>query len=135
MSLLYAHDQTNKEWLPFMPANRFEQGLKYEAKRLKNLKNPYIGLNIIAVSQQNRVPYNMKSDGSLVIRDYSASPQGYVRVDMNAGLDALIGKKVTRFGIRVTNLFDVQYRDYTDRLRYFADALGRNVSMNMKVIF
>ena len=37
--------------------------------------------------------------------------------------------------LRVDNLFDTTYRSYTDRLRYFADAPGRNVGLTIGVEF
>lgn len=39
------------------------------------------------------------------------------------------------FGVQVKNLFNVRYRRYTDRLRYFSDNLGRNLILNLKYSF
>ena len=38
-------------------------------------------------------------------------------------------------GISVFNLFNESYRDYLDRFRYFTDAMGRNISIRLKVPF
>ena len=37
--------------------------------------------------------------------------------------------------IRVDNLFNVSYRNYTDRLRYFADDMGRNIAIDLSWTF
>lgn len=37
--------------------------------------------------------------------------------------------------LRVDNLFDTTYRSYTDRLRYFGDAPGRNIGLTIGVEF
>ncbi|MBL7817206.1 MAG: TonB-dependent receptor [Saprospiraceae bacterium] len=135
VSILFAHDQTNDSWLPLMPANRIEQGLKYEAESFKSLKNPFISTNIVVVSKQKHVPTKQNSDGTWSAQDYAEPPDGYVRVDAYAGFETHLGKLDAHFGLRITNLLNTQYRDYTDRFRYFADAQGRNISLSAKLIF
>ena len=36
-------------------------------------------------------------------------------------------------GINVTNIFNTSYREYLNRLRYFADDLGRNFMLQLKL--
>ncbi len=44
-------------------------------------------------------------------------------------------KNEVNFISRVDNLFNVTYRDYLNRLRYFADELGRNISLSLNMSF
>ena len=62
-------------------------------------------------------------------------PAGYARVDVTLGGDVHFGKRVLETTLRVENLFDTEYREYLDRLRYFSAMLGRNISVKMKMAF
>jgi iron complex outermembrane receptor protein len=44
-------------------------------------------------------------------------------------------KNEVNFISRIDNLFNVTYRDYLNRLRYFADELGRNISLSLNMSF
>jgi len=46
----------------------------------------------------------------------------------------LSGNRLNIF-LRIDNLFNVSYRDYLNRLRYFADELGINVIMGLNLNF
>ncbi len=63
--------------------------------------------------------------------DIMAPPKGYLMT--NFSWSANWKKLGWRF--QVKNLFNVSYRNYTDRLRYFADDLGRNfiLALNYKI--
>ena len=59
--------------------------------------------------------------------DMIPPPSGYFLVDL--GWTVTI--KVLEFQIQVKNLFNTSYRNYTDRLRYFSDGLGRNIILGV----
>jgi iron complex outermembrane receptor protein len=44
-------------------------------------------------------------------------------------------KNEVNFISRIDNLFNATYRDYLNRLRYFADELGRNISLSLNMSF
>ncbi len=60
--------------------------------------------------------------------DILAPPPGYVLT--NLGWKASKGKFTWQ--VQFNNIFNVSYRNYTDRLRYFADDLGRNLILSME---
>jgi iron complex outermembrane receptor protein len=69
------------------------------------------------------------TDGSAF--DILAPPPGYLLV--NVGWTGQIDR--VQLGVRVTNVLNQRYRSYTDRLRYFADEVGRNVVVSVKYAF
>jgi iron complex outermembrane receptor protein len=42
------------------------------------------------------------------------------------------GQRALKFQITIDNLFDVSYRDYLNRLRFYADEIGRNIQLMIK---
>jgi iron complex outermembrane receptor protein len=67
--------------------------------------------------------------------DFMAPPPGYFLWSVAAGI-SLKGDK-TRYDFRVgsENLLNTSYREYTNRFRYYADDLGRNLIVSIKCIF
>lgn len=63
--------------------------------------------------------------------DIAAPPPAYMLTDL--AWRTTMGN--FKYGIEVKNLFNVNYRNYTDRLRYFANGLGRNLIMNLTYTF
>lgn len=59
--------------------------------------------------------------------DILPPPPGYLLTHLNWRSSI----KQFELQLRVTNLFNVRYRNYTDRLRYFADDLGRNFTLSL----
>ena len=77
--------------------------------------------------KQTRIPRS--------ILDYQAPPTGYGLVGLTVGGDMGLKKQRISAIFTVDNLFNHAYRDYLDRLRYFSDAVGRNVSLKLKTNF
>ncbi len=59
--------------------------------------------------------------------DILPPPPGYLLTNLNWRSSI----KQFELQLRLTNLFNVSYRNYTDRLRYFADDLGRNFTLSL----
>jgi iron complex outermembrane receptor protein len=49
--------------------------------------------------------------------------------------ELVAGGAVVQFSLGAENLFDVSYRDYLSRYRYFAHDVGRNVVLRLQVPF
>lgn len=134
-SLLRGQDVKNGGYLPFLPADRLENTLQIDFQKIKNFYNNYINISALAVQRQTSVPTYTTSDGVIHTHDFAAPPAGYVLWNFGASSTFLVNKKPLQITLNVTNIFNTSYRDYLDRLRYFADAMGRNVNINIKYKF
>jgi iron complex outermembrane receptor protein len=125
-SFIRAYNYTLDDFLILMPADRYEHSLNYELKDIGKLSSSYIEIAVQQVMKQNRVPANT---------DYAAPPSAYTLVNMQIGTTLSIKKSQLSFGIGVQNVMNVAYRDYLNRFRYFADEIGRNISIKTKFSF
>jgi iron complex outermembrane receptor protein len=125
-SILRAYNQTMREHLVMMPADRFENSLEYNFKDSKSFTNTYVSISALSVLKQTRVPENS---------DYVAPPEGYTLLNLSAGMDILMKRNAISIGVSINNLLNTRYRDYMNRFRYFADEMGRNISVRATVPF
>ncbi|MEQ8926780.1 MAG: TonB-dependent receptor [Fulvivirga sp.] len=70
-------------------------------------------------------------DRNTDIFDFMEVPDSFFLLGAEAGFD--INKWSGK--IRVNNLLNTEYRQYTDKLRYFANAPGRNISFSVQFTF
>lgn len=126
-STLFARNKKTNEWLPLMPTDRIETSLDIENVSFNKISDAYAGITFTAVKRQNRLP--------LSIADYQTPPVGYGLVGVSCGGDLHWGKQVIAVVLNVDNLLNNSYREYLDRLRYFALTPGRNISLKLKMAF
>lgn len=115
-----------KDYLIFMPADRFNNSIKYEIANYKRMKNVYVSVDNTTVLTQNRVPPNS---------DYVNPPKGYSIFNANAGFELPSKNKKILVDLAATNFTNVAYRDYLNKFRYYANDLGINVVLRFKLIF
>jgi iron complex outermembrane receptor protein len=125
-SILRAINQTTREHLVMMPSDCFENSLEYYFKDGKKVENAYVSLSVTSVLKQSRVPDNS---------DYVNPPEGYTLLNFAAGIDIPLKGNSLSLGISVNNLLNTRYRDYMNRFRYFADEMGRNISVRATLPF
>ena len=148
ISLLRASDVTHNDYLSLIPPNKYELTLRYERPTFASFRNFYIESGATYVAQQTRapkvisvrqikesreqdVPFNPEGTNF----DFMAAPPGYFLWNISAGI-AIKGKSV-QYDLRLEsqNTLNTAYREYTNRFHYYADELGRNVVLALKVIF
>ncbi len=125
-SMVYAYNNTAKERLIMTPPTRFENGLLYHFKLGKKIVHPFLGISNTIVLRKQHLP-----DSS----DYAPAPAGYSLFNVQAGFSLLLGKQELDITLSCTNVLNEKYRDYLDRFRYYADAVGRNVGIRVKMTF
>jgi iron complex outermembrane receptor protein len=125
-SVTQGADVSRDEPLIYMPANRVFAAFDFELPDWKGLSNLDVGLTNSYVFEQQRY-----EEG----QDFIAPPPGYNLLGLSAVAQASLGKVKTNFYFRVDNLLNVSYRDYLNRLRYFADDLGMNATLGVKFTF
>jgi iron complex outermembrane receptor protein len=90
------------------------------------LGKPFVELATTFVRRQDRYPQNV---------DYLPPPPGYVNVDCTLGADLIVGAQPLQCSLSVHNLFDLSYRDYLSRFRYYIDEPGRDIILRLNVPF
>ena len=116
-----------------MPPANFNNSISYRNPKLKNL---VLGLESMYVFEQQRFPDNIfvfsPEQRQEVELDINTPPAAYHLVALDAETSYSIDhRNDLKIGLRVTNLFNTNYRDYLNRLRYFVDDLGRNISLRI----
>ncbi len=156
LSAVYATNERTAEWLVSMPADRLQTNLHYDFKQKSESKfsKSYISFNNTIVAQQTRIPENSKNRQQTLIEnfsqilvgktikwdvpsisDYNYPTAGYILFDLVGSTTYTIKKQPIVFTLTVNNIFNTRYRDYLSRYRYFADDLGRVISLHVHVPF
>lgn len=136
LSLLRGDNLSDNIPLINMPATNFSNSLTYINEKLNQLS---IGLTQKTVLQQNRFPdYNFFTfDATLqedVYVDISSTPPTYTLFNFNSAARFKVFKtKILSVAFNIENLFNISYREHLNRLRYFADELGRNFNIKLKI--
>ncbi|ADB37983.1 TonB-dependent receptor [Spirosoma linguale] len=135
-SLLFAYNQTDHDYLVFIPANRSDNTLRYDWDRWGKLAKPYVSMTGLYVSRQNRSPSvtTRQENGAVIFTgDFAAPPPAYFLLGAEVGFQTQLGKQPLSVILSGTNLANVAYRDYLNRFRYFADEPGRNIMLKVKL--
>jgi iron complex outermembrane receptor protein len=117
-----------------MPADRWTVGLHHAAQREPADGRPFSflrtlrgGVEALHVTRQSRVPLGLDNNTSL---DYAPAPSAYTLVRIYAGGMGPGGH--LQWMLSVDNLLNTRYRDYMNRLRYFSDEQGFNLSFRLQ---
>ena len=136
LSLLKGTNISEDIPLIHMPAANFSNRISYTNNQLNNLK---ISLTHKTVLQQKRYPdYNFYTFNAIaqedVFVDISSTPPAYSLFGLNSSAEFKAFKKGSiQLDFNIENLFNVSYREHLNRLRYFADELGRNFNLKIKI--
>ncbi|HYG19078.1 MAG TPA: TonB-dependent receptor [Ohtaekwangia sp.] len=136
-SWLYANDLVQHDRLPFMPPPTLDNTITLAWPAVGKLKDVYFALGLPVAFKQNRAPLTVYPedipdyDGHKNF-DYMPAPPGYALVSAEMGTVFPAGKHSMTVSIKGENLLNTSYRNYMNRLRYFADDIGRNISIRIK---
>ncbi len=131
-SYLRGQDISQDIPLIFMPPNSLFGSINYRINGLKTkfkntkLENPEVEINNRFVFRQNNL---------LVSQDFVPSPGAYNLTSLKFSTDIITQALKIRSFIKADNLFNVEYRDYLNRQRYFADDLGFSLVAGINVKF
>jgi len=135
-SYVYGQDDTHNEPLILMMPPNFSNALQFKKQKWNNF---YFTVENQTNLRQTRfpvrnAPLEVYVDGQLVDKeiDFSTPPAGYSLWNIQTGIN--ISKNLSA-GLIVNNLFNTAYRDYLNRLRFFADEAGRNFILNFRYRF
>ncbi len=125
-SYLKGHNLAEDIPLINMPSNNLRASLRYTKEQLGVFKNL-----TFEIHQQ----YVFKQDHLLPDQDYAPPPDAYNLIGLKLAADNNFKSCRLSSYIKVDNLFNVSYRDYMNRMRYFADDLGRNIVIGTLISF
>jgi iron complex outermembrane recepter protein len=123
-TIVRGYNNTTQDWLIYMPADRYENGVVYNLHELGFMKEPYVSVENVSVLTQTRVPPNS---------DYVAPPAGYSIFNASLGFTTNIRKHKVQTDFTISNFTNTRYRDYLDHFRYYANNIGVNFVLKAKV--
>jgi len=125
-SILRAYNKTFHEYLILTPPAMLQVGVRYNCFIMKSIANSYVSVHGQYVFRKSKVP---------VYRDLSPPPAAYFLLNFEAGGTVKMGAVPIDITFNVNNALNTSYRNYLDRFRYFADAVGRNFVVRLKIPF
>jgi iron complex outermembrane receptor protein len=134
-AFIIGEDLDNNEPLIDMPPFNTRNTIQYQNKKWNNLS---LGLMSDFFAMQNNFPdynfqYTVPSTGEDVLVDVSTPPSSYHLLHFNSSIETKLFKKSTlEIGFNIQNIFNINYRNYLNRLRFFADEVGRNFQIQLK---
>lgn len=126
LALVRGFNNSANDHLILMPADRFENNLKYDFKDSKKLSESFVSVSVLNVLKQIRVPGNS---------DFAVPPAAYMLLNAEAGTSIKISGQKLDISVGFYNLLDTKYRDYLNRFRYYADEMGRNIALRIRIPF
>ena len=125
-ALVKGDNKTDNVPLINMPSNNLLASISYTLSDSKNFTQNKISLSNNYVFRQNEL---------LAEQDLLAPPNAYSLLNLSASTNIQFAKSNLKLALNIENLLNHQYRDYLNRLRYFADDLGRNISLRLNYHF
>lgn len=131
-------DLSDNQPLIDMPPMTISTSIQYKKEEWNGL---LLELQSESVFRQNRYPnFNFETDiivdGEFlpVTVDISTPPKAYQLLHFYSEMKFKTFKKLdTTFALSVQNLLNTNYRDYLNRQRFFADEMGRNIQLQLKI--
>ncbi|MFZ5972003.1 MAG: TonB-dependent receptor [Bacteroidota bacterium] len=146
-SWLRARDVRNNDHLVFIPANRVEIAVRHEATgawkgffaeaKARYVFKQYLAPRTIPVTRFIEATETGIDplEGRNALFDFLDAPNGYLLATASVGYAWQLAKVRYDFRASAENLANTEYREYTNRFRYYADELGRNFILSVKCIF
>jgi len=134
-SLIKGKDVSSNRALIDIPAFKTVNIIRYKNEKWSNFNAE---LQSEWVFRQNEFPNNnfeayIPRTDSFVLVDISTPPPAYHIFNFRSDFDLKIFKENSvNVAFTVNNVLNTSYREYLNRLRYFADELGRNFMIQLK---
>jgi iron complex outermembrane receptor protein len=149
ISWLRATDESLNDRLIFIPSNKMDVSFRYDHPPLGQLSQLFLEVKAKYVMRQTRAPRTVsvrtilenKENGIDLLEsqpgnfDFIDAPPDYFLLQISTGCRIPIGSSHLDARLSAENLLNTTYREYTNRMRYYADDIGRNVSLSLKYLF
>lgn len=139
-AFLKARDVKQDRALIDIPAPNLWNSISYTREKWHNLT---LELNSSYVFRQNEYPDNnftiSKVENNQLVEkevDISTPPQAYHLLGFSASSEFAVGRASTlTLRLLGNNMLNTSYRDYLNRLRYYADNLGRDIQLQVIISY
>jgi iron complex outermembrane recepter protein len=121
------------EWLPLMPPDRFQIGVKWSLSNKKNQDGAtFIRLMSMTALQQKRIAADQIP--TLGQRFIQLPPPTFTVLMLDAAHTLHWRKKDIEVGLTIQNLTNARYREYLNFFRNYVDEIGINLGLRAKII-
>lgn len=149
IGLLRAEDRTNRDYLIYIPPNRYAFFVTWRDVTTGKKFLFHAEGSVRFTDRQHRAPrvitideilqaYEQGNDplqGNNRIFDFMPAPGAYVLAGLELGGSWKLNGNKLDLNLRIDNLLNKVYRDYTNRLRYYALETGRNFVLTLRYSF
>ncbi|MDH5399563.1 MAG: TonB-dependent receptor [Cyclobacteriaceae bacterium] len=125
-SVIRATHRTTGEGIVMIPPGQLENTLQLEIEGGEKISDFHLSVGSLLVGKQLRVAEDT---------DFAPIPEGYFLLNMHTGITLPVNHNFLNFYLNVDNILNTSYRSYMNRLRYFSDEVGRNVTLRLKYDF
>lgn len=148
LSYLRARDVEENDFLIFIPANRADISIRYESGK-KGVVSWYAESGLRWIAMQTRAPrvitprqlIDATAQGIDLIAqndsnfDFMAAPAGVQLLHAQVGITWQLKNVKLEARLAGENLTSESYREYTNRMRYYANETGRNFILGLHLSF
>ncbi len=136
---VYGEDTSRNRPLINMPPANFYNSLSYKFNTLNNLK---LNFSSQFVFEQGRFPDDnfttpilnpQTGDFEDELINISQPPEAYHLINFRAEMPFNLAFADLQIALSISNLFNTSYRSYLNRQRFYADEIGRNVMLQLKL--
>ena len=131
-SYLRGQDRENDIPLVFIAPNSMYGSLTYRRHKTLNLSKR-LNIEDSEIEVTNR--YVFRQNNLLPDQDFLPPPPAYNLFGIKVSTNLTTPSLKFRFFLKADNLFNVSYRDYLNRQRYFADDVGRSIVAGINLKF
>lgn len=125
-SLVRGYNLAEKIPLIDIPPDDISLDLKYQFNDFKKFLAPSIGIS---------GSYHFKQTHLLANQDYVPAPEAYFLLNLSYSNQIQLKKGNLDLSLGLENILNQKYRDYLNRLRYFADEKGINLKLRVMYNF
>lgn len=127
-SAVYASNLTENYYFPYISPENLNQKISFKLDQWLGLRGSYLGVEHLWVNQQMR----FSPEADLI----PFAPSAYHLFNLSMGTQArILDENDVNISFTVNNIFNRSYKDYTDRFRYFAHGMGRNIQFRINYNF
>lgn len=125
-AIVRGRDRSQDQPLVYMPADNLYSSLSYHWSGSDRISEPRLTIAGQYVWEQTRL---------LPEQDFLAPPPAYFLLQASLEAKWRFADSFIFCSVQVDNLLNTRYRDYLNRLRYYADEEGRNVRVSLRYEF